>query len=343
MDKDEIWMQRALDLAILGSGYAAPNPLVGCVIVKNNQVIGEGWHAQYGQSHAEVNAINSLLNISEAENSTIYVTLEPCSHTGKTPPCTDLLIKLKIARVVISNTDPNPIVSGKGIAKLIAAGIQVSQGILNEKGFVLNRKFFHFHLYQRPYITLKYACSQDNFIADADGKAIAFSNQISQQLVHKMRAENQGILIGIQTAIQDNPTLNVRYWHGRNPIRIIIDPENRMPKDLILVMDDEPLIVFTKNHADINGGKNWIALGKYDFLAHLMQKCFELGIQSILIEGGSITANSFLKEGFVDEVWKIENRTKRIKGILGPSTDRLTWSRRQKVGLDNFWYNGKLS
>lgn len=342
MDKDKIWMRRALDLANLGAGFVAPNPLVGCVIVKNNQLIGEGWHAHYGQSHAEVNAVNSLKNISDAENSTIYVTLEPCSHTGKTPPCADLLIKLKFARVVISNEDPNPLVSGRGIAKLITAGIQVTQGVLKEEGFILNRKFFHFHFKQRPYLTLKYACSMDHFIADPEGNTVAYSNEISRQLVHKMRSENQGILIGVQTAIQDNPTLNVRYWRGNDPLRMIIDPENRMPKKLRMLTDDKPLLIFTKNHEEMQGNKSWIALGETDFTGSLMRHCFHLGIQSILLEGGPKTANSFISKELVDEVWKIEKQIKQINGIQGPFENRITWAKSQKIGLDNIWYKGQV-
>jgi diaminohydroxyphosphoribosylaminopyrimidine deaminase/5-amino-6-(5-phosphoribosylamino)uracil reductase len=180
---DEIWMQRALDLAQLGGGFVVPNPWVGCVVVRDNVLLGEGFHAQYGGPHAEVNAFR---DIKDARAATAYVSLEPCSHTGKTPPCADLLIKHQVSRVVVCNLDPNPLVGGQGIAKLKAAGIEVQVGILSEKGELINRRFFYFHRNRRPYITVKYASSADQFIAHPNGDAHLFSNPISQQLVHRL-------------------------------------------------------------------------------------------------------------------------------------------------------------
>ncbi|MFM6937352.1 MAG: bifunctional diaminohydroxyphosphoribosylaminopyrimidine deaminase/5-amino-6-(5-phosphoribosylamino)uracil reductase RibD, partial [Aquirufa sp.] len=190
---DEIWMQRALDLAQLGGGFVVPNPWVGCVVVRDNVLLGEGFHAQYGGPHAEVNAFR---DIKDARGATAYVSLEPCSHTGKTPPCADLLIKHQVSRVVVCNLDPNPLVGGQGIAKLKAAGIEVQVGILSDKGELINRRFFYFHRNRRPYITVKYATSADQFIAHPNGDAHQFSNPISQQLVHRLRAEHQAILVG---------------------------------------------------------------------------------------------------------------------------------------------------
>ena len=210
MTKDEIWMQRALDLALLGEGHVAPNPLVGCVIVRDNQVIGEGHHAQYGGAHAEVNAFQNLQQ--SAKGATVYVSLEPCSHFGKTPPCADLLIREQVARVVICNLDPNPLVAGKGIERLSQAGIEVDTGILALQGAQINRHFFHFHEKGRPWITLKFAESADGFIARENGEPVTFSNEVSQQLVHKMRTQHQAILIGVNTANADNPKLDARFW-----------------------------------------------------------------------------------------------------------------------------------
>ena len=340
LDKDIFWMQRALDLAIMGSGFVAPNPLVGCVIVKDEIIIGEGYHQNYGEAHAEVNAVHSLVNPSEIIGATVYVNLEPCSHHGKTPPCADLLIKNRARRVVICNMDPNPIVAGEGIAKLKAAGIEVEVGLLAEKGEELNRKFFHFQREKKPFITLKYACSQDHFIAKVNGEPISFSNSESQQLVHKMRTENQAILIGIQTAIADNPSLNVRYWQGNSPVRIIIDPSNRLPKDLKLVQDQEPLLVFTKLHSETIGNKKWIAVGNknpQEFLESILDYCYQNNIQSIMVEGGTRTANQFLTAGLINEIWKIEKQIKLGEGILAPILTDVVFEKKFMVGQDNIW------
>jgi diaminohydroxyphosphoribosylaminopyrimidine deaminase/5-amino-6-(5-phosphoribosylamino)uracil reductase len=340
LDKDIFWMQRALDLAIMGSGFVAPNPLVGCVIVKDEIIIGEGYHQNYGEAHAEVNAVHSLVNPSEIIGATVYVNLEPCSHHGKTPPCADLLIKSRVRRVVICNMDPNPIVAGEGIAKLKAAGIEVEVGLLAVKGEELNRKFFYFQREKKPYITLKFACSQDHFIAKVNGGPISFSNSESQQLVHKMRTENQAILIGIQTAIADNPSLNVRYWQGNSPIRIIIDPSNRLPKDLKLVQDQEPLLVFTKLHSETIGNKKWIAVGDknpQEFLESILDYCYQNNIQSIMVEGGTRTANQFYTAGLINEIWKIEKQIKLGEGILAPILTDVVFEKKFMVGQDNIW------
>lgn len=330
LDKEILWMQRALDLAIMGSGFVAPNPLVGCVIVKDERIIGEGYHQNYGEAHAEVNAVNSLVNPLDIIGATVYVNLEPCSHHGKTPPCAELFIKSKVKRVIICNMDPNPIVAGEGIAKLKAAGIEVEVGLLAEKGEELNRKFFYFQREQKPYITLKFACSQDHFIAKVNGVPISFSNSESQQLVHKMRAENQAILIGVQTAIADNPTLNVRYWQGESPLRIVIDPSNRLPKESKLVQDHEALLVFTKHHSETVGNNKWIAVGEknpIEFLDSILTYCYQNNIQSILVEGGTCTANQFYTAGLMNEIWKIEKQIKLGEGILAPTLIDVTFEK----------------
>lgn len=345
LDKEIFWMQRALDLANMGSGFVAPNPLVGCVIVKNDSIIGEGFHQKYGEAHAEVNAINSLVDPSDIVGSTIYVNLEPCSHHGKTPPCADLLIKSRVKRVVICNIDPNPIVAGEGIAALKKAGIEVSIGLLAEKGEEINRKFFHFQREKKPYITLKFACSQDHFIAKVNGEPISFSNSESQQLVHKMRAENQAIVIGVQTAIADNPSLNVRFWQGKSPMRIIIDPSNRLPKELKLVQDQEPLLVFTKHHSETVGEKKWIAVGgknPQEFLDSILTYCYQKNIQSIMVEGGTRTAIQFHTAGLINEIWKIEKQIKLGEGILAPILTDVAFEKKFMVGQDNIWSKAML-
>ena len=345
LDKEIFWMQRALDLAIMGSGFVAPNPLVGCVILKDEIIIGEGFHQKYGEAHAEVNAINSLVDPSDIVGSTIYVNLEPCSHHGRTPPCADLLIKSRVKRVVICNIDPNPIVGGEGIAALKKAGIEVYVGLLTEKGEEINRKFFHFQREKKPYITLKFACSQDHFIAKVNGEPISFSNSESQQLVHKMRAENQAILIGVQTAIADNPTLNVRHWQGNSPLRIVIDPSNRLPKEAKLVKDQAPLLVFTKHHSETVGDKKWIAVGDknpQEFLDSILTYCYQNNIQSIMVEGGTRTANQFYKAGLINEIWKIEKQIKLGEGILAPILNDVAFEKKFMVGQDNIWSKAML-
>lgn len=345
LDKEILWMQRALDLAIMGSGFVAPNPLVGCVIVKDERIIGEGYHQNYGEAHAEVNAVNSLVNPLDIIGATVYVNLEPCSHHGKTPPCAELLIKSKVKRVIICNMDPNPIVAGEGIAKLKAAGIEVEVGLLAEKGEELNRKFFYFQREQKPYITLKFACSQDHFIAKVNGEPISFSNSESQQLVHKMRAENQAILIGVQTAIADNPSLNVRHWQGNSPIRIIIDPSNRLPKESKLVQDYEALLVFTKHHTETVGNNKWIAVGEknpIEFLDSILTYCYQNNIQSILVEGGTRTANQFYTAGLINEIWKIEKQIKLGEGIPAPILTDVVFEKKFMIGQDNVWSKGLM-
>ena len=340
LDKEVLWMQRALDLANMGSGFVAPNPLVGCVILKNDTIIGEGFHQKYGEAHAEVNAINSVVNPLDIAGSTIYVNLEPCSHHGKTPPCADLLIKCRVKRVVICNIDPNPVVAGEGIAALRKAGIEVSAGLLSKEGEEINRKFFHFQREKKPYITLKFACSQDNFLAATEGKPIAFSNSESQQLVHKMRAENQAILIGVQTAIADNPSLNVRYWQGESPLRIVIDPSNRLPKESKLVQDHEALLVFTKHYSEAIGNKNWISVGDKnptELLNTVLAYCYNANIQSIMVEGGPRTAKLFYAAGLINEIWKIENQVKLGEGILAPTLIDVVFEKKFMVGQDNIW------
>lgn len=345
LDKEVLWMQRALDLAVMGSGFVAPNPLVGCVIVKNDTIIGEGFHQKYGEAHAEVQAINSVVNPLDLIGSTVYVSLEPCSHYGKTPPCADLLIKNKVKRVVICNIDPNPLVAREGITKLESAGIKVSVGLLEEKGEEINRKFFHFQREQNPYVTLKFACSQDSFLATVEGAPLAFSNSESQQLVHKMRAENQAILIGVQTAIADNPTLNVRYWQGNSPLRIVLDPSNRLPKELKLVQDHEALVVFTKYHSDTIGNKKWIAAGDKnptELLKTLLTYCYKSNIQSIMVEGGTRTAKLFYAAGLINEIWKIEKQVQLGEGILAPIFSNVKFEKKFIVGNDNIWSRALL-
>jgi len=244
MTHDEFFMQRALELAQLGVGRVSPNPRVGCVIVHNNKIIGEGWHQKFGEAHAEVNAINSAKDQSLLKESTVYVNLEPCSHFGKTPPCVDLLIKHRVKKVVIGNLDSNPKVHGKGIKKLKDAGIETLTGVLEKEGHELNKRFFTFIEEQRPYIILKWAQTTDEFIAQKNFESKWISNEFSRQLVHRWRSEEDAVLVGTHTASHDNPSLTVRDWTGRNPTRIVIDRFLRLNDRLQLFDKKEKTICY---------------------------------------------------------------------------------------------------
>jgi diaminohydroxyphosphoribosylaminopyrimidine deaminase/5-amino-6-(5-phosphoribosylamino)uracil reductase len=229
---DEVFMRRALELALLGMGSVSPNPMVGCVIIHHDKIVGEGWHKQYGEAHAEVNAIATIADKSLLKECTVYVNLEPCSHFGKTPPCADLLIEHRVKKVVVANLDSNPLVASEGVKKLRTAGIEVITGILEKEGRELNKRFFTFMEKQRPYIMLKWAETSDGFIARENFDSKWISNEYSRQLVHKWRAENDAVLVGTKTAFHDNPELNVRDWSGRNPVRIVLDRFLRLSEKL---------------------------------------------------------------------------------------------------------------
>ena len=326
-------MQRALDLAQLGGGFVVPNPWVGCVIVRDYEIIGEGYHAQFGGPHAEVHAFSQ---VDDARGATVYVSLEPCSHTGKTPPCADLLIKHQVGRVVICNLDPNPLVAGQGVAKLQAAGIEVEIGVLAEKGEYLNRRFFHFHRHQRPYLTVKFASSSDQFIAQKSGEATLFSNPISHALVHRLRSEHHAILIGVNTANNDNPSLTTRNWPGNSPLRLILDPQGRTNSKAQVLTDELPSIIFTYEISKSIGNKHWVALGQTDYLGALMQYCYEQGIQSILIEGGCKTIESFIAHINVQEIIQIESDIELFEGIAAPRLSKEV-CQPYHIGSNNRW------
>jgi len=340
-------MQRALDLALLGQGFVAPNPMVGCVIVKNNQVIGEGWHQKFGEAHAEVNAMQSIPSHISPEGADVYVTLEPCNHFGKTPPCTDLLINKKVKRVFICNQDPNPLVAGTGINKLKNAGIDVISDLLSSKGEQINSHFFTFHRTKKPFITLKFATSKDQFIAQKNGAAVPFSNDISKALVHKLRTTHQAILVGANTANWDNPQLTNRQWQGNTPLRIVLDPNNKLSESLTLLNDDYPTWIFTSTVSKKVNNKIWFALQTKNaeaFLDKLLTILTEKNIQSILIEGGAFTLTQFLKYHLYDEIIQIESIQVLKEGISAPNLP-ITFQQSFEVGKGNRWkvWNRKLN
>lgn len=294
-------MQRALELATLGSGAVSPNPLVGCVIVHDDRIIGEGWHKVYGEAHAEVNAVNSVADKSLLKESTVYVTLEPCSHFGKTPPCADLLIKENVKRVVICNDDPFPLVAGKGIEKLELAGIQITRNVLAEAGREVNKRFFTFVEKKRPYIILKWAQTADGFIARENYDSKWISDEYSRQLVHKWRAEEDAILVGSSTALHDNPTLNVRDWTGRDPVRVVIDRSLKLPGSLNLFNGPQRTICYNLKEEKTKENVHFAKIGEGQFIEEVVKDLCTRKIQSIIVEGGAKTLQAFIDANLWDE------------------------------------------
>lgn len=301
MTTDELLMTRVLELALLGMGTVSPNPLVGCVIEKNGVVIGEGWHQKYGGPHAEINAFANVRDQSLITGSTVYVNLEPCSHFGKTPPCVDALIEKKVSKVVIANTDSNPLVAGMGIKKLNEAGIEVITGVLESEGRNLNKRFFTHHEKNRPYIILKWAQTSDGFIARSNYESKWISNVYSRQLVHKWRSEEDAVLVGAGTAAHDNPTLTVRDWSGRNPVRLVIDRFLRLSENLNLFDRTVPTICFNLLKHEEYSNLKLVRLDENNFTDQLFKNLLQHKIQSVLIEGGSQTLSLFIRQGIWDE------------------------------------------
>ncbi len=319
-------MSRCIQLAKNGLGTTYPNPLVGSVIVHNGKIIGEGWHYKAGQPHAEVNAIASVTSNSHLlKEATIYVSLEPCSHFGKTPPCSDLIISRGIKKVVIGSTDPNPQVAGRGIKKLQDAGCEVVSGVLEQECIELNKRFFTFHSKKRPYIFLKWAQTADGFVAPlqesrTETKPIWITNEFSRQLVHKIRSEEMAILVGTKTVIDDNPSLTVRDWTGNNPTRVVIDRELKLPSHSSIFDRSVKTYVFTeKNKAS---SKNETQFVQIDFSKEIApQICdvlYEKGIQSLIVEGGPKTLQTFINVHLWDEALVFSGPANFEQGVSAP-------------------------
>ncbi len=324
----QFYMQRCLQLAQNGVGYVAPNPMVGAVVVHNYKIIGEGFHKRYGDAHAEPNAINSVKDKSLLPESTLYVNLEPCSHYGKTPPCADFIIEHKISRVVIGTLDPNPKVSGRGVELMRNAGIEVVVGVMEKECRELNKRFFIFQEQKRPYVLLKWAQTNDGFIdkkrTHHTEQPLLISNAITKQLTHKMRAENQSILVGANTILLDNPSLTVRKWSGKSPIRIAIDRQGRIPFDFNLFDGSIPTIVFTEKFRENQHNLEFIKI-IFDehVLKNILKIVFERNIDSILVEGGASILTSFIEAGLWDEA-NIEVSQIRIgDGVKAPLLNKL--------------------
>lgn len=318
MISDELFMQRAIELAHLGIGSVSPNPQVGCVIVHNGNIIGEGWHQRHGKAHAEVNAIDSVADKSLLSNSDVFVNLEPCAHFGKTPPCVDLLIKHQVKRVIIANKDPNPLVCGKGIQKLREAKIDVVTGVCEKEGSQLNRRFFTYINKKRPYIILKWAQTSDGFIAQENFDSKWISNEQSRQLVHKWRAEEDAVLVGYNTAAQDNPHLTVRDWTGRNPVRIVIDKQLQLDPSIHLLDQTEKTICYNFIKTEEVSSLTFVRLNSANWMQELLTDLHIRKIQSLIIEGGSKTLIEFIQAGLWDEARVFKADKFFEKGIPAP-------------------------
>ena len=322
MSTNEKYIKRCIELAKNGLGTTYPNPLVGSVIVHNHKIIGEGWHYKAGDAHAEVNAIASVKDQSLLGDSTIYVSLEPCSHFGKTPPCSDLIIEKGIKKVVIGTIDPFAKVSGAGIKKLINAGCDVTVGILEKECNELNKRFFTFHTKKRPYIILKWAETEDGYISPAqknEREPIWIANIYSRQLVHKWRAEEQAILVGNTTVAHDNPKLTIRDWHGQNPVRVAIDVSKKIPKNSAILDQSTPTIILSTNEEASSTNLIYETLNtQNDTIKELCTILHKHNIQSLIVEGGSKTLQSFIDKNIWDEARVFRGSTSFGDGTKAP-------------------------
>jgi len=325
MPNHQTYMQRCLELALLGAGNIGAGAMVGAVIVHNNKIIGEGYHMKYGEAHAEVNAIKDAIEknqdaIELLKNSIIYVSLEPCAHFGKTPPCSDLIIKHKIPTVVIGCRDPFDQVDGKGVEKLKNAGINIIEGILSEECLDVNKRFFTRVQKQRPYIILKWAQTADAFFAPIDGNKRWITSETSKALVHKWRSEEDAILVGKSTALIDNPELNIREWQGINPIRIAIDRNLELPNTLHLFDQSQKTIIFNAHKTEVVENITFIELEDFDNLLPqlIAYQLYLLDIQSIIVEGGAKTLELFIKANLWDEARVFSGPDHWESGIPAP-------------------------
>lgn len=342
----ETYMRRCIELATLGAGKVSPNPLVGAVIVHDGQLVGEGWHRQYGSPHAEVNAIQDVMDrygmraADLLQNATMYVSLEPCAHVGKTPPCADLIIKHRIPTVVVACNDPFPDVNGKGIAKLRAAGIEVVQGILEKEATFMNRRFLLRVKQHRPYIILKWAQTANGYFAPNEPGQKWISGALAKVMSHKWRSEEDAILVGTRTALVDNPQLSVREYAGRNPKRILIDKDLSLPPELYLFDDSQETIVFNAVKTDWQGNTKYIALENFDlYLAqNIMYQLYLMDIQSVIVEGGINTLEMFIAAKLWDEARVFSSDSFWEKGRKAPVLPAIPFGS-ERIGTDtlNFY------
>ncbi|MBU3677440.1 MAG: bifunctional diaminohydroxyphosphoribosylaminopyrimidine deaminase/5-amino-6-(5-phosphoribosylamino)uracil reductase RibD [Chitinophagaceae bacterium] len=332
----ELYMQRSIELARNGIPFARPNPLVGAVLVHQDRVIGEGWHAQFGQAHAEVNCLNSVCEADKPfiQASTLYVTLEPCSHTGKTPPCANRIVAEKIPHVVIASTDPSEKVNGRGIALLREAGIRVDIGIMEKAARDLNPGFFTYHEKKRPHITLKWAESADGFVARS-GERTPISGPSTQFWVHDLRRQHQAIWVGMNTVIIDQPQLNNRLLPGPSPIRITYDRQVQVPEEAHYFQDDMPAWIFTQHlNAEI-GHRRFIAIGTDSIEEKIIQYLYQQHIQTLLVEGGPHVLQTLIQQRLFDTIWRIQSPITLHQGIPAPTlASSLQRVSTLKIGMD---------
>ena len=334
------YMQRCLDLASLGQSEVAPNPMVGCVIVKNDTIIGEGYHALFGGPHAEVVAIQSVKDQNELIGATVYVSLEPCAHFGKTPPCSNLLIDKKVSKVVVACLDPNPKVAGKGIERLKKAGIAVEIGLLENEAQQLNKRFFCYHQKQRPYVILKWAQTKDGFLdrlRTKDQKGIHWiSSEESKALVHHWRSQEMSILVGKHTALNDNPSLTVREVSGKNPIRILIDSQLQVQNDISLFSEDAPTLIFNRLKNETKGNIEWIKIQE-TATKNILEELYKRGIHSVMVEGGSRTLQYFIIDNVWDEAYVLVGDLNYGEGVKAPVLNRVP-TNVHPFGTDQIYY-----
>ena len=321
MYSSKLFMQRCFELAQKGGGLVAPNPMVGAVLVNEGRIIGEGWHQEFGEAHAEVNCFESVKEEDKEllPTSTLYVSLEPCAHYGKTPPCTLRILQEKIKEVIICNKDPFDAVNGKGIELLQQEGIIIQSGLLKEEGLWLNRRFFCFHQHKRPYIILKWAQTQQGYFAPLDRSRFQMSNHHSQQLVHHWRTQEAAILVGFKTALHDDPQLNARLWQGKQPLRIVFDRTLQLPSTLKMFSDQAPVWVLNELRDDVQESISYV---KIDFSENVLQQLFKLlykaNILSLIVEGGAGLLQSFIDEGLWDEARFFETANLLNEGLQAP-------------------------
>ncbi|GAB4492779.1 MAG: bifunctional diaminohydroxyphosphoribosylaminopyrimidine deaminase/5-amino-6-(5-phosphoribosylamino)uracil reductase RibD [Saprospiraceae bacterium] len=333
---DEQFIRRCFDLAHLGAGSVSPNPMVGAVLVHEGRIIGEGWHQKYGAAHAEVNCVRSVSceNQSLIPYSTLYCSLEPCFHFGKTPPCVDLILEQKIQRVVVANGDPNPKVAGQSLAKLRAAGVEVVAGILEAEGHWLNRAFFTWIEKKRPHVILKWAQSSDGYLGKP-GERTPVSDPAALRLVHRWRSESDAILVGTTTALTDNPRLDTRFFFGKNPLRLVFDREGKIPSDFHLLDDSTETWVFGKKREGHFFKTDFFPVTDKVLIPNFLEKLFETNRATLLVEGGAQVLAQFLENGHWDEIRIIENSRRLGGGLPAPAIPPTATLKEQfDVGLD---------
>jgi len=338
---NEKYIKKCLKLASRGFGYVSPNPMVGCLIVHNGKIIGEGYHEKYGGPHAEINAFKSVKNKKLLKDSTLYVSLEPCAHHGKTPPCADAIIKYGIKKVVIGSVDPNPLVKGKGIAKLMQAGCDITIGVLEKECMDLNKRFFTFQLEKRPYIILKWAMTKDGFIDKRRGQTeepLKITGAEAGKLSHAWRSEEQAIMVGTNTAVMDNPELTTRKVKGRSPIRIVMDRKLRIPANSNIFNNFASVIVLNSKSNRKEENREFV---KVQFngnkLDSAMKALYRRNIQSVIVEGGAELLGSFIEEGLWDEARVFVSNAEIGTGIKAPHLDSMV-DNKTKTGKDTLLY-----